>query len=305
MDRKIAVISMVSVGLLFWGSCAKKTITPEQTIGYYQKGEELYKKGEYGGAAEYLEKAQMGIAYLSPQKSAELKYKLALAYYKEEKYTDAILTLEEFIATYPTSPKVEEAYLYLIKAYLKISPDEWRDPTYIEKAIALAQEFLQKFPNSPYRSEVEKLLKEAYRKLAKHHYLIGLFYEEYGHHYPAVTRFEYLLVTFPEYINERETVFHYIKNLYLTPRYAKRKIEEWRKKYEELKEEIEENEVEDKKAAQKRLQFYKQQMERWKGIADWALKTADENLEIYKQKYGEDNYYKLLLKIKESVKSNG
>jgi outer membrane protein assembly factor BamD len=193
---------------------------------------------------------------------------------------------------------VEEAYVYLIKAYLKISPDAWRDPTYTEKAIELAKQFLKEFPNSPYRSEVYSLLLEAKKKLVKHYYLIAKFYEDYGYYYPASVWFEYLILNYPDLIDEHDVLFHYIKNLYLVPRYAEEKISYWRKKYDELKERIAKNEVPDKKAAEKRLQFYKEQMDRWKEISERSVKAADQNLELYKEKYGADKYYKLLLKIK-------
>jgi len=297
MGKKIALFSIIS-GVLLLTSCAQQGITQRETVKYYQKGRELFKRGDYEGAAKYLEKAQEGLPYLSPAQIAELKYKLALSYYKEGKYTDAILALEDFISNYPTAPQVQEAYLYLIRAYLKISPDPWRDPTYTEKAIELAEEFLQRFPDSPYRSEVYSLLLEAKKKLAKHYYLIAKFYEDYGYYYPAAVWFEYVLITYPDYINQRDALFHYIKNLYLTPRYAEKKISYWKDKYRELKEKMEKNEVEDKEAAERRLQFYKEQMERWKKIAERSVKTADQNLELYKEKYGEDNNYKLLLKIK-------
>ena len=285
---------------IFLASCGKPTEAEKakEAKSAYAKGIELYRKGDYGGAAAYLRKAEAGMAYLSPEQIRELKYKLALSLYREGKYEDAILELEDYIYYYPTAPNVEEAYLYLIKAYLKISPDAWRDQTYTEKALKLAQEFLQKFPNSKYLPQVEELIDEAKRKLAKHQYLIAKFYEDYGYYYPAAVRFEYLLLTYPNYINTRDVLFHYIKNLFLVPEYAQKKVSYWREKYGELQRRIENKEVLDLKAAKKRLEFYKGQIQRWEKISEESVKKAEENLKIYKERFGEDKYYKLLLKIK-------
>lgn len=289
---------------VFLASCGKTTEAQraKETQTYYSKGMELYKRGDYGAAAEYLRKAEGGMAYLTPEQIRELKYKLALSLYKDGKYEDAILELEDYIDYYPTAPNIEEAYLYLINAYLKISPDPWRDQTYTEKALKLAQEFLQRFPHSKYLPQIEELVDEAKRKLAKHHYLIAKFYEDYGYHYPAAVRFEYLLLTYPEYINTRDVLFHYIKNLLLVPRYADKKISYWREKYKTLKERIEKKEVQDPEAAKKRLEFYGEQIKRWRDIAKAALQKAEENLKFYKKRFGEDKNYKLLLKIKKEGK---
>ncbi len=285
---------------VFLASCGKSTETEKAREAQqdFAKGIELYKKGDYGDAATYLRKAEAGMAYLTPQQIRELKYKLALSLYKDGDYEDAILELEDYITYYPSAPNIEEAYLYLISAYLKLSPDPWRDQTYTLKALKLAQEFLQKFPNSKYIPQIEELIDEAKRKLAKHQYLIAKFYEDYGYYYPAAVRFEYLLLTYPNYIDTHDVLFHYIKNLLLVPRYANKKISYWREKHKELQKEIENKEVLDPKAAKKRLEFYTEQIERWKRISTEAVQKAEENLKIYKKRFGEDKYYKLLLKIK-------
>jgi len=298
MGKRIALFSILSAGVLFLTSCAQRGITEKETLENYAKAEALFEKGDYEGAAKYFEKAQEGLPYLSPKQIAELRYRLALSYYKEGRYADAILAFEDFLSNYPSSPRAEEVFVYLVRSYLKISPDEWRDPTYTQKAIELAKEFLRRYPRSPYRSEVYSLLLEAQKKLAKHHYLIAKFYEDYGYYYPAAVRFEYLLETYPDFVNRREVLFHLIKNLYLVPQYAEQKIVYWKKKYDELKEEIEEKEVLDPRAAERRLEFYKSQMERWREIAERSVEAAEQNLKLYEQTYGKDKYYELLLKIK-------
>ena len=297
---KKSLLLLVGGLSVFLASCGKPTEAEKaaEAKNAYAKGMELYKEGDYGDAIVYLRKAEAGMAYLSPEQIRKLKYRLALSLYKEGKYEDAILELEDYIYYYPTASNVEEAYLYLIKAYLKISPDAWRDQTYTEKALKLAQEFLQKFPNSKYLPQVEELIDEAKRKLVKHQYLIAKFYEDYGYYYPAAVRFEYLLLTYPNYINTREVMFHYIKNLLLVPQYADKKISFWREKYRELQDRIKNKKVLDLKAAKKRLEFYQEQIQRWENISKESVQKAEENLKIYKERFGEDQNYKLLLKIK-------
>ncbi len=297
---KVKELAPIVFVLLLIGSCGKltKKEKEEQVLKNYRQGLILYKKGNYDKAVESLRKAEEGIAYLTPDQIRKLKYKLALALYKAGKYESAIIELEDYITFYPTAPNIEEAYYYLIKAYLKVSPDPWRDQTYTQKALKLINEFFINFPNSKYLPLIEELKEEALKKLAQHQLLIAKFYEDYGYYYPAALRYEYVLLAYPNEINKQEVLFHYIKNLLLIPQYAKKKEKVFLQKYQELKKKIDKGEIKDKKAAQKRLEFFLDQIKRWKRIAKEAFQKGEKNLQLYKQKYGEDKYYKILLKIK-------
>jgi outer membrane protein assembly factor BamD len=298
MFRKLALISLLGSSALLITSCGK--MTPQEKMREAQKmyieGMKDYSKGDYSAAAEELREAEKYMAYLTPEQIKKLKWTIAMALYKDEKYEDAILELEDYIQYYPTASNIEEAYFYLINAYLKISPDPWRDQNYSYKAIEIAKEFFKKFPNSKYRSQIEELVDRARRKIAEHEYLIAKFYEDYGYYYPAAVRFENLLVSYSDYINPQEVLFHYIKNLYLVPKYAEKKKKYFREKYKEDEELL--KKAKEKKPIKNRLKFYAQQIKRWENIAEESLKKADENLKIYLQTYGKDKNYELLLKIK-------
>jgi len=82
----------------------------------------------------------------------------------------------------------------------------------------------------------------------------------------------------------------------LVPKYAEKKKEYFREKYEETEELL--KETKEKKPVKKRLKFYAQQIKRWERIAEESVKKADQNLKIYLQTYGKDKNYRLLLKIK-------
>ncbi|NPB05318.1 MAG: outer membrane protein assembly factor BamD [Aquificae bacterium] len=288
------------LSLLLVLSCGKPTEEEraKKAASDYAKGVELYKKGDYGEAARLLREAEAGMAYLTPEQIRDLKFKLALSLYKAGKYEDAILELEDYVSYYPTAPNVEEAYVYLIRAYLKISPDPWRDQTYAEKALALIEEFLRRFPDSRYLPQLEELKNEALARLARHHLLVAEFYENYGLYYPAALRYEFLLYNFSDLLDERELLFRYVKNLYLVPLYAAKKKGEFLKKAEKLEEQIKEGEVKDKEAAKRRVEFFKEQARRWDRIAAEALKKAEENLKLYERRFGRDKNYEILLKIK-------
>ncbi len=72
-------------------------------------------------------------------------------YYRFSKYQAAIKRLEECIARYPQSPVLDEAFLYLEKAYLKNGEKE--------KAQEAFNRLFFRFPTSKYVKEAEKALK--------------------------------------------------------------------------------------------------------------------------------------------------
>lgn len=73
-------------------------------------------------------------------------------YLKTKKYASSIKRLEEALQLYPNSPQVDEAYFYLLSAYLK---QENR-----AKAEELFQQLSATMPGSPYIAKSEKKLKK-------------------------------------------------------------------------------------------------------------------------------------------------
>ena len=280
-----SLFCLLLISLVDLSSCSKRyteEYKQKQAKINYVEGLKEYNKGKYDNAVEYLRKAEQYMAYLNNEQIKNLKYLLALSLYKNENYEDAILEFEDFITYFPEDKRVESAYFYLIKSYYKISPDPWRDQSYTKKAIDLAQQFLLKFPKSKYRPQIEELITLAKRKLAEHHYLIAKFYEEYGWYYPAVIRYEYLLLNYPDYVEKEKVLREYISCLKKVPQYAQEKIREYAEKYSELKEKIDKGEIKERKPAEKRLQFYLQQIKRWQKISEESLKKAQENEKLLK-----------------------
>jgi outer membrane protein assembly factor BamD len=102
--------------------------------------------------------------YPSSQYAEEVKQKLADCrmkqleyenyvgnfYLRTGKYEPAIKRLNDAVLRFPGTPKLDETYYYLGKAYLK-SGDK-------AQAKALYQKFVNKFPYSPFKEDVLKVL---------------------------------------------------------------------------------------------------------------------------------------------------
>lgn len=283
--------------LLLIVSCAKVTEEKREKIALeaYSQGMAAYARKDYKEAISKLSEALKYLENLTPQEIKSAKYTIAESYYLKKDYINAVVYFEDFLFYYPESPEAEKAYFMLIESYMKVAPDAYRDQSYTLKAIDRAKDFLTKYPNSPYVDKVMELIEGAQTKLAKHEYLIGKFYEDFGYFYSASLRYKNLLVNYPEQISEVEVFYRYIKSLLLVKKQAKRLEEKYKKWIEEAeKRKKEAKSEEDKRAIENRINFLKGEIERWKALAEESYKEGIRLMEIYKNVYGENNYYKIL-----------
>ncbi|MFN4318892.1 MAG: outer membrane protein assembly factor BamD [Aquificaceae bacterium] len=283
--------------LLLVVGCAKITEEKRAKIALdtYSQGMAAYSRKDYGEAISKLSEALKYLENLSPQEIKSAKYTIAEGYYLRKDYINAIVYLEDLIFYYPESPEVEKAYFMLVDSYMKVAPDAYRDQSYTIKAIDKAKEFLTKYPKSPYADRVVALIDDAQSKLAKHEYLIGRFYEDFGYYYSASLRYKNLLINYPEQISEAEVLYRYIKSLLLVKKQARKQEDKYRRWIEEAQKELKDvKSQEDKKAIQNRVAFLENEIERWKKLAEDSRQEGLKLMEKYKEVYGENVYYKKL-----------
>ncbi len=288
---------MVLLALLF--GCAKMTEEKRAKFAteYYQEGMIAYANRNYSKAVERLKEALKYLENLTPEQIKEAKYAIAESYYMNKDYINAVVYLEDFLFYYPDIPESERAYFMLVDSYMKVAPDPYRDQTYTLKAIDKAKDFLSKFPQSPYADRVRAIMDDAQKKLARHEYLIGRFYEDFGYYYSASLRYRDLLINYPEQVSDVEVSFRYIKSLLLVRLQAKKEEEKYRSWIDEAKKHLKDAKTEeDKRAIQKRIDFLEGQIQRWKEMAQESYEEGLKNMERYKSIYGENSYYKELKK---------
>lgn len=264
-------------------------------IENYSQGMSAYARKDYKEAISKLSEALKYLENLTPEQIKSAKYTIGESYYLRKDYINAIVYLEDYLFYYPESPEAERAYFMVVDSYMKVAPDAYRDQSYTLKAIDKAKEFLSKYPNSPYADKVRELINNAQTKIAKHEYLIGRFYEDFGYYYSASLRYRNLLINFPEQIPEAELLYRYIKSLLLVREQAKRQESKYRKWIESAKRELRSaKSEEDRRAIQNRIDFLNREIERWKNLAEMSRQEGLRLLEKYAQVYGENPYYREL-----------
>ncbi|NPA58721.1 MAG: outer membrane protein assembly factor BamD [Aquificae bacterium] len=230
---KKTFLILLAAGLVF--SCSEKTFKKEQVL---TKGIELYKKGEYDDAKEYLKKAIYKAPNMTTADIMEARYYLANIYYQQGNYIDAIVEFEEYLALFPTSPKVPEVLYKLAVSYLKISPSPDRDLTYVRKALEKAEELIDNYPDSPYAKKALEIIKQAKKMEAQHLIGIAYLYEKLGKHYSASVYYNMVFDEYPDQIEKDYIIYKIAYNLANTHKQYEDKIEEYRKKIKKLEEEI-------------------------------------------------------------------
>ena len=74
-----------------------------------------------------------------------------------------------------------------------------RDQQTASKALQAFEDLLRLYPTSEYAAQAEEEILRVRNNLARHEYMIGVFYLRYGLAVAAVGRFEALIADFPDY----------------------------------------------------------------------------------------------------------
>jgi len=185
---KTKILSVVL--LLMLTSCSGKNkkdmnLTEKQL---YERGMREMQTGEYKNATETFTKLENEHpAFAHYADTLVLK---AYAFYSEDKYTDAILTIDDFIQQFPMHKDV--AYMYYLKAMSNYNQimDIGRDQEITLKAKEDFRILVQLYPNSKYASDAKWKLEYIDNILAGKEMEIGRFYMRTNKPIASINRFK-------------------------------------------------------------------------------------------------------------------
>ncbi len=291
------MVKLIALLMLMFIGCAKVTEEKRAELAtkLYSEGMSAYSRRDYKEAISKLSETLKYIDNLSPEEIKSAKYTLAESYYLRKDYVNAVVHFEDYLFYYPESPETERVYFMLVDSYMKIAPDAYRDRSYTYRAIEKAKDFLSRYPNSPYAERVIDLIGSAQTKIARHEYLVGRFYEDFGYYYSASLRYKDLLINFPEQVSEAEVLYRYIKSLLLVKEQAKRQETKYKRWIEDAKKQITQIKgEEDRKAVENRIKFFQGEIERWQRLSQESREEGLRLMERYRETYGENSFYREL-----------
>jgi outer membrane protein assembly factor BamD len=119
----------------------------------------------------------------------------------EAKYRD-------YLNRFPTSDRAAYAQLQVGKALAQRVRKPDRDQSITENAERAYREVLELYPTTEYAAAAREEMAQVRNQLAEHEFSVGEFYIRFGLPTSAVTRFEGLLETFPEYRDKDKIYYH-------------------------------------------------------------------------------------------------
>jgi outer membrane protein assembly factor BamD len=213
--RDISRIRVIGYGL-FAGLCisiligcsgAKDLMEGQTDTALFDQGKLYYAEGEYKKALEYF----LYVKEHFPRTSyrGTTRFYAGECYFALEKYEDAVIEYESFLAFFPNDPDAPAAQYKLGVSYLKQSRGPDRDQTTIHKSLTELQKVRENYPDAEaYIKKAEEQVRETRHELARNEFLIGMFYRKEKLYKSSNLRFDYLIKEYPESELIGDALFH-------------------------------------------------------------------------------------------------
>lgn len=184
-------LSMAMLSACASDSDKNQDLTDEQL---YQKAHDYLERTSYARAAETFEKVELEYPYSKWATRAKLLG--AYAYYKDQKYDDAIMSLERFIKFHPGNKDI--AYAYYMKAicYYEQISDVKRDQRETELALDALKQVIYRFPDTEYAADAKGKINLAVDHLAGKEMEVGRYYLSQQNYLSALNRFSAVVTNY-------------------------------------------------------------------------------------------------------------
>ena len=208
--KKISYFTAILAAL---GLCAcastkvdTKDMSAEELYNYAYK---LLEETHYKKAAETFEQLELEHPY--SRWATKSKLMAAYAYYRDEKYDDAIIALDRFIRYHPGNKDI--AYAYYLRGLCDYEQmpvaDKAQDNT--REAIDSFEQLIVRFPESKYATDAKEKMNSGVENLAAHEMEVGRFYLQKGNHLSALNRFNEVVKRFSDTKQIEEALYRQVE----------------------------------------------------------------------------------------------
>lgn len=194
---------------LFISGCSsnKKTEneTPETPQIAYTKAVDAFRNKNYGKAADLFSKVVYEFPYYDGARKAVVME--VYSYYLDHDYDSMIVTVDNFLKTYPTASEV--SYMYYMKAlglYEQIS-SPYRDQNMTLKAKEALERLINRFPGTKYSSDAKIKLDLVEDHLAAQEMIVGRYYLNRGELLSAIKRFDVVVKKYSTTSHSEEALY--------------------------------------------------------------------------------------------------
>ena len=166
----------------------KSNLPPPPVEALYNNGLDALNTRRFASANDQFNSLEQNYPFSTWAVNAQIMQ--AYSQYLQNKYTDAIGTLDRFIQLHPTHRDI--AYIYYLRAlcYYEQIADIQRDQAGTEQAMAALQEVVTRFPNTAYASDSRLKIDLCRDHLAGKEMEIGRYYQKQHLYEAAIGRFQ-------------------------------------------------------------------------------------------------------------------
>lgn len=199
-------IIMVLPFLLFTGGCGNHQSLTGSARSLYETGERNYRHKNFSDAIEIYQKVQNEFPDSDYAKLSLLR--VADCHYREDELDEAATNYTDFLKFNANHPMAPYAYYQLgMTHYVRLKTID-RDLTPLREALKIFEEALKKYPQAPpYTEKIIQRINDCKRRFAKREFYVGLFYYKQKRYQAAISRFRYLLATYPGFIDDKVLYF--------------------------------------------------------------------------------------------------
>ena len=153
----------------------------------YNEATNALEKNNFEAAAKLFDEVERQHPYSLWATKAQLM--AGYAYYEDNKYADALVTLNRFIQLHPGNKDIPYAYYLRALSYYEQISDVSRDQAITHKALKALQATIRRFPNTKYARDAKLKVDLTRDHLAGKEMAIGRWYLRQREYLAAITRF--------------------------------------------------------------------------------------------------------------------
>lgn len=198
MCRKSSLTALLTLAIVVsTATCASSSrYQGLDAEGVYQLALESFEAGDYGDAAEALER--LLLAFPSFRAGPEATLLLGEARFLDGQYITAASDYSRFLDRYPGHTRAPDAALGVCRSYAELSPISQRDQTYTEQALAVCSNVVSDYRGTEVVEEALAVAREMQDKLARKVFENGSYYMRREFYDSAIIYFEELLEAYPD-----------------------------------------------------------------------------------------------------------
>jgi len=217
LKRTVAIATLVVLAACSRGPRQIRAIVDPELLKLSK--EQVYARAEEHFAAHKWQKARTFYTYLYENHPNDALGRRALLRIADTFYeqgdpvnlVEAQYKYRDFINRYPTSDQADYAMLRIAMCSFKQMERPDRDQTKTKEALEKFNDMLRTYPNSPNKAEAEARRQDTLDRLAKHEHIVAKFYTKRGSWNAAVQRLNFLIDTYPNYV-DRAAAFYDLAN---------------------------------------------------------------------------------------------